>query len=78
MPATAPARVPGAAWPAAELGPAVADLLVPGPSRRPDGVDRQVAGLDDALWTAVSQLPANAVLPRCRPGGSPGQSGDDD
>jgi two-component system, chemotaxis family, protein-glutamate methylesterase/glutaminase len=66
MPLATLGQVPAAtAWPAAKLGPAIADLLhppAPHPShgnapRAPVPVD----GIDDALWTAVSQLHAYAA-----------------
>ncbi|QFZ20758.1 chemotaxis protein CheB [Saccharothrix syringae] len=63
MPAATLARVPGAgAWPAAKLGPAIADLLGTEAPRRPVAADHRVEGIADALWTAVSQLHADAAV----------------
>lgn len=66
MPRATLDQVPGAtAWPAAKLGPAIADLLDTPAPLPPDGdlpyVPGTVDGIDDALWAGVSQLHAHAA-----------------
>lgn len=66
MPRATLDQVPEAtAWPAAKLGPAIADLLhAPAPhppGREVPGGPGTVDGIDDALWMAVSQLRAHAA-----------------
>lgn len=62
MPRATLDQVPDAtAWPAAKLGPAIADLLEVPAGDLPPRVRDPAGGIDDALWTAVTQLYSHAA-----------------
>jgi len=68
MPAQARSHVPEAlVWPAAKLGPAIADLVGapdPAPAQAVDPSAARADGLNDALWVAVARLQAHAAAQR--------------